>query len=200
MSFNARMLQPIGGQGRSGNAAIMWAYTTTDNEATVNGAGYFGDQRFAMRIGDIIFRTTVDGSGAHVETGLHLVTTKTATMVQCITAVLQVSTGTGLPTTGGTLTGLLGLTTNFTITATGTNAATAFLIADQSNIITGGAANTGVILPDFDGAQIRIKNDTATDKFVYPFTGGTIDGAASLTLPAGLNTTFVQKGTAVCTF
>ena len=52
-------------------------------------------------------------------------------------------TSTGLPLDGGTLTGWLGLTTNLTATATGTNLATAAETDAQFTMITGGAADTG---------------------------------------------------------
>ncbi len=179
MTFNPRMLQPIGGQGRSGNAAVMWAYTTTDNEAAVNAAGYFGDQRFAMRLGDIIFRTTLDGSGAHVETGLHLVTTKTPNLVQCITAVLQVTTGTGMPTSGGTFTGFVGYTTDDAVSAAGTIQADATALTKQYSTVTACAAGAGVRLPAVSGAPVGIHNATAETVKIWPDTGAKIADLAT---------------------
>lgn len=199
MAFIATNLQVIGGQARSAKAARVWAYTTTDTEATVNGAGYFGDQRFAMRIGDLIVRTTVDGAGAHVETGLHVITTKTASLVTCITAVLAVSTGTGMPTTGGVFTGLVGFTVDDAVACAGSTISDATALTAQWNRLASCSANEGAGLPNAStGVEIGVLNDTANDARIYPHAAGAAIGGlgagVAQILPAGLLMKFRRTG------
>ena len=201
MAFTPDTLQAIGGLPRSGKGGRLWSYTTTDTEATVNGAGYFAEQRFAMRVGDCMIRTQLDGSGAHVETGFHVLVTKTPSSVTWATAELNVATSTGLPLDGGTLTGWLGLTTNLTATATGTNLATSAETDAQFTMITGGAADTGMALPAVDDVEFKYKNATATTKKIWPAADKTINGLAlgeAWELPSGLSQAFIQKGSAIC--
>ena len=55
---------PIGGQSKKGTAPQMFAYTTTDTQATVRASGYFNDVAATIAVGDILF---VNGStgGTH---------------------------------------------------------------------------------------------------------------------------------------
>lgn len=198
MAFDPSMLSPIGASSRAGHAATVWAYTTTDNEAAVNAAGYFASQRFAMRVGDFIIRTQLDGAGAHVETGLHVVTVKTAALVQCATAELVAGSSTGLPLTGGTLTGLLALTVD-DIAAAGADQAGATELTAQRNRVSTCAAGAGVRLSSEAGVGVtqHIRNDTANDLKIYPPTGetlGDLSANAADTLPAGQTVEITKMG------
>jgi len=72
------------------------------------------------------------------------------------------------------------------ITAVGSGAGDAYALSRFSNTITGGAGTTGVILPAATtvpvGVPIWIRNDSGSNKIIYPPSGGTLNGGASLTL------------------
>jgi len=75
------------------------------------------------------------------------------------------------------------------VTALGTNAATAYQIGAVNTNVTTTAASTGVILPlpaagCVVGDSFDIRNAGANTLTVYPPTGGTINGAASVTIAA----------------
>ena len=72
-------------------------------------------------------------------------------------------------------------------TATGTNAATAYAVGYTNTIFTTVAASTGAILPANAATSdlITIVNRGANALTVYPNTGGTVDGGASVSLAAG---------------
>ncbi len=200
MAFTPATLQIIGGQSRVVEAARVWAYTTQDNEATVNSAGYFGDQRFAMRIGDIIIRTTIDVNGAHVETGIHVVTTKTATLVTCTTANLNIATSDGMPIAGGAFTGLVAFTVSDAVACAGSTIADATPLTAQWNRLATCAPNQGAGLPEAEiGAEIAVLNDTANDARLYPHEAGAAINALSageaVVVPAGLLMKFRRTGT-----
>ena len=55
MAYAVAGLQPIGGQGKAGNAPQMWSYTTTDAIATVNTSGYFNDAADLLKVGDLVY-------------------------------------------------------------------------------------------------------------------------------------------------
>ena len=55
MAFSIDGLNPIGGNSRAGTAPAMWTYTTTDNTATMNTAGYFNTASDLLKVGDIMF-------------------------------------------------------------------------------------------------------------------------------------------------
>ena len=62
------------------------------------------------------------------------------------------------------------------LTATGTTYADALALTESINVITGGAANTGVTLPTaVVGQVVRVANLTASAKIIYPFAGDQID-------------------------
>lgn len=69
------------------------------------------------------------------------------------------------------------------LTAAGTNAATALQLAVSYNVISTTAASTGVkLLKTENGATMVVANDGASTLTVYPFTGSTIDGSASVSI------------------
>lgn len=77
MPFNATNFQPVGGQGKAGNAPQVWSYTTTDTAADVDTSGYFNAVSSLLKVGDMIYRVTT--SGAAVSTaGQHIVLTISA--------------------------------------------------------------------------------------------------------------------------
>jgi hypothetical protein len=68
-------------------------------------------------------------------------------------------------------------------TATGSTAADALALSDSWNVVSTAASGTGVKLPTAEaGAQMLVANDGASTLTVYPQTGSTIDGAASVTI------------------
>lgn len=81
------------------------------------------------------------------------------------------------------------------VTALGTNAATAYQIGSVHTNVTTAAASTGVILPLVTagavlGDVVDVHNGGASTLTVYPPVGGTINGAASVTITAGSWTIF----------
>lgn len=75
------------------------------------------------------------------------------------------------------------------IVATGSTAATAFLLPAANNQVATTAASTGVILPPGSGADdVYVMNSGANALTVYPPAtpvGATINGGASVSVPAG---------------
>ena len=71
---------------------------------------------------------------------------------------------------GGGATGLV---------ATGTTATDALQLSASWNAITTSSASTGVRLPNVSGGFIGIRNDSGQTITVYPFTGATVNAAAS---------------------
>jgi len=70
-----------------------------------------------------------------------------------------------------------------TLTAAGTNAATALQLSAVINRVSTTAASTGVKLQTSQtGAFVLVANDGASTLTVYPQTGTTIDGNASVTI------------------
>lgn len=63
---------------KPGAAPSIFTYRTTDTAADVDTAGYFDSVREQLRIGDLIYRVTVDGNGALVTAGFHTVKDKPA--------------------------------------------------------------------------------------------------------------------------
>ena len=69
------------------------------------------------------------------------------------------------------------------LTAAGTNAATALQLAVSYNVVSTTAASTGVkLLKTENGATMVVANDGANSLTVYPPTGSTIDGSASVSI------------------
>lgn len=69
------------------------------------------------------------------------------------------------------------------VTATGTTATDAFQLSGAIVNISTAAASTGVKLPPTEaGASVYIMNSGANTVTVYPPTGSTINGAASVTI------------------
>lgn len=86
--------------------------------------------------------------------------------------------------------------TTTSITAAGSNQAGATALTRQNNFITGGANNTGVILPNTTtmpiGAKIYIFNLTSSNKKVYPTVGSNINaGVANAAVDLGAGGTMV---------
>jgi hypothetical protein len=85
--FIAANFADIGGQHRSSvnntgearaGAPMLWSYRTQDAAGTVDTAGYFNAIGRTLKQGDFIFRTTIDGAGAIVSAGVHVVLTVSA--------------------------------------------------------------------------------------------------------------------------
>jgi len=69
------------------------------------------------------------------------------------------------------------------LTATGTTAATALQLSTSYNVVSTTAASTGVkLLQTENGASMVVANNGASSLTVYPPTGSTIDGAASVAI------------------
>ena len=69
------------------------------------------------------------------------------------------------------------------LTAAGTNAATALQLAVSYNVVGTTASSTGVkLLKTENGACMVVVNDGANSLTVYPPTGSTIDGSASVSI------------------
>jgi hypothetical protein len=91
-----------------------------------------------------------------------------------------------------TFSGLVAKTTANTLTAAGTNLATALALTAAYNVVTSAAAGTGVALPNVIGAQVWIFNNQGTNAInVYPPTG-TLNGSTSVSLAANGKMQYVQ--------
>ena len=82
------------------------------------------------------------------------------------------------------------------ITATGSTSGDAYALSRFNSQISGGALNTGAILPAGTtvpaGVPFYIRNDSGSDKKIYPPSGGTINGAASITMTTGTAAAFIR--------
>jgi len=88
----------------------------------------------------------------------------------------------GAGTSGGTTTAICGDVAN-TLTAAGSTAADALALSAVVNRVSTTAASTGVKLPPAEaGAMMVVINDGASSLTVYPQTGSTIDGGASVAI------------------
>lgn len=88
--------------------------------------------------------------------------------------------GTGLP--GAVATAICGNVGNL-LTAAGSSASDALQLAAVINRVSTTAASTGVKLQTAQtGAEVVVANDGANTLTVYPATGATIDGAASVSI------------------
>jgi hypothetical protein len=90
MPFIRRNFTPIGGSSTPSvpgsaetvpGAPQMFAYRTADATTVVDTAGYFAEIRTLLSPGDLIYRVTIDGAGAVVSAGWHVVITRTATVI-----------------------------------------------------------------------------------------------------------------------
>lgn len=90
---------------------------------------------------------------------------------------LQTTGGAPLPISGGQLTGIVRFTRAFTVTAAGTDQGGATALTAQLNVITGGAADTGVILPAT--GPVWIKNASGSTKKIYPPSGDNINALSA---------------------
>ena len=82
-----------------------------------------------------------------------------------------------LPLAGGQMTGFLRLTRNFSVTATGTVQGDATALIAQINVITGGAVNTGVIVPAT--GPVWILNASGSTKKIYPPSGDNLNALSA---------------------
>jgi len=85
------------------------------------------------------------------------------------------------------------------LTATGTTATDALQLTTSYNVVATTASGTGVkLLATENGATMVVANDGASTLTVYPQTGSTIDGAASVTIATTKRRYFV--GTSATTW
>ncbi|MCA3297137.1 MAG: hypothetical protein ING28_03385 [Roseomonas sp.] len=100
MPFIRRNISPIGGQSTpivNGSAETVpgspgiWSYRTADADTVVDTSGYFNDMAATLKQGDLIYRLTIDGSGALVSAGFHVVRSVTAAGVVDVTNVLALT-------------------------------------------------------------------------------------------------------------
>lgn len=93
MAFNKQYLAPIAVAGP--DLPTVWMYKTTDPAATVDTASYF-DVGLGLKLGDLIFRVTVDSLSAPTTAtgGLHQVVNVSATAVDVADALALTATDT----------------------------------------------------------------------------------------------------------
>ena len=100
MPFIRRNLAPLGGNVTPislGSAesvpgtAQVWSYRTADAAATVDSTGYFNEMASVIRPGDLIYRLTIDGTGAVTAAGFHVVLTVTAAGVVNVSDTLALT-------------------------------------------------------------------------------------------------------------
>ena len=84
-----------------------------------------------------------------------------------------------------------------TLSAAGTTQGTATALTEPVNVVTGGTANQGVVLPTAAaGLTIVVQNTTSVDLKLYPNSSDTINGGsadAAITLPANTTITVTCK-------
>jgi hypothetical protein len=93
MAFNPDYFGPIGPQ--SNVRPNMWSYKTADATTVVDAAGYF-PVGYGIKIGDIVYRTTVTNLGlsneALASAGLHIVKDVSKTQIDVTdTTVLDIT-------------------------------------------------------------------------------------------------------------
>jgi hypothetical protein len=100
MPFIRRNLSPIGGQStpiQNGSAETVpgcpaiWSYRTADAAATVDTAGYFNEMANVLKVGDLIYRLTIDGTGAVTAAGFHVVLSVSAAGVVNVSDTLALT-------------------------------------------------------------------------------------------------------------
>ena len=107
----------------------------------------------------------------------------------------NVSTSGTLDVTGTTtLSGSLRHGMSATVTAAGSDLPGATALTETMNVVTGGAAGTGVALPTaIEGLTITVFNTTSADQVLYANSGDTVEGGASISLPASTTVTVVAS-------
>jgi hypothetical protein len=185
---------------------------TLDNILTAANSGA-GSQLFQNKTGSTLnFRSLTAGTGisltqnandiAIANTGVTSITgTANQVTASASTGAVTLSTpnvfiapGTIRDTTG------MAYSTNATVTATGTNQATATQLSTSYNVITAALAGTGVILPTPStvGYIINIVNRGANPVSVYPNGTDQIDGlAASLPVVLPVNATATYQASSL---
>jgi hypothetical protein len=97
----------------------------------------------------------------------------------------------GAGTPGGTTTAICGDAAN-SLTAAGSSTTNALALSAVFNRVSTTAASTGVKLPPAeDGALAVVANDGASSLTVYPQSGSTIDGAASVAIATTKRRVFI---------
>ena len=97
----------------------------------------------------------------------------------------------GAGQSGGATTAICGDVGN-TLTAAGSSATDALALSAVHNRVSTTAASTGVKLPTAEaGAIVTVANDGANTLTVYPQTGATIDGGASVAIATTKRRLFV---------
>jgi len=97
----------------------------------------------------------------------------------------------GAGQSGGATTAICGDVGN-TLTAAGSSATDALALSAVHNRVSTTAASTGVKLPPAEaGAIVTVANDGASTLTVYPQTGSTIDGGASVSVATTKRRLFV---------
>lgn len=97
----------------------------------------------------------------------------------------------GAGTSGGQTQAIAG-TTATALTATGSTTADALQLSADYNVVATTAASTGVKLPPAEaGALMVVANDGASSLTVYPQSGTTIDGAASVAIATTKRRVFI---------
>lgn len=103
-----------------------------------------------------------------------------------------IGSGKSAPTCALDVNGLIAESVQNSISAAGTNLATATALTAARNVVTTAAAGTGVSLPNVVGADIWVFNNQGTNALlVYPPTG-TVNGAASHSLAANAKMMYIQ--------
>ena len=97
----------------------------------------------------------------------------------------------GAGTSGGQTQAIAG-TAATALIATGSTAADSLQLSADWNVVATTAASTGVKLPPAEaGSMVCVANDGASSLTVYPQTGTTIDGAASVAIATTKRRIFV---------
>lgn len=101
MPFIRRNFGPLGGQGAPGSgpetspgSPQSWSFRTADATTVVDTAGYFNEVRALLEVGDLIYVAQVDGAGALVAAGWHVVRIKTATSIDVVNVTVATITNT----------------------------------------------------------------------------------------------------------
>lgn len=83
---------------------------------------------------------------------------------------------------------------DYGVTATGSSASDAYALGYTNTVFTTVAASTGAILPAGQATSdlVRVVNHGANALTVYPNTGGTVDGGASVSISAGAYKEFLM--------
>ena len=147
--------------------------------------------------GDVAGDVAVDTNYVYVCTGSYDSSTSIWKSISLVGASGANQTISGSLTIGG----LLAVSSNDSITATGTVQTNATLLTDNINIVTSVPSNSGVILPiAVAGYRIIVRNNSTNTLKVYPNTGADINSGAintAVTLTASASTEYFCSTSAV---